>query len=498
MSETTNIQPTNSCSSEDGDICKNGKFCNGRIIDSNDAIFCCSEPCKSVDKTAKKIHHWPYILFTPYTTIDFKNMPNGDITPERAFYFGRVLGSDGVFITARGLPNLVEGNWFEPLYKTEEEKKAIYQKVLDFQNIYSKYGVYDNTFHMHAHNVFVHPTNDVKKFREDIIIAVKQKAELMKAVGMKRIMIDTEFSQFDKMDESPEFWYNLGKDIMKEMSAIYPDIEFGFYPGLQAYYEAQKNNQPQTKFMKARHGLYKGLYDGKGTGRIWVFEAWTYGACDDCIREYGSVYVWNIHENVEHSQTMYRELLGPGVEIMVGEWPLGNEMNRREMKLPVFSKEQFERNLIVPYRYVNSIAFWDDNDDWDEDNAAYMRFTKQNFETWKNELKSVEIKSAYSYDRKNNKEHWIKISKETPLEEKLSYYRIFEKDDEVHVTPKLAEDFVDYVLITKKAAGKQCQNIPLYSEKDIQLAREYKSKGFFPNNQIITTSKTSGNLRNIC
>ncbi len=447
------------------------------------------------DLKRKKIYHWPVLKFTPYTTIDFRNQPQGDIDSERAFYFGRVLGSDGVFISGRGLPNLVEGTWFEPLYTTEEEKDRVYQNFRDFQNIYSKYGVQDNIFHIHTHNFCLHPEQDVRSWRADILNAMAQKAELMREIGIEKILLDHEYAKPAAMQQPEEFWYELGSEIMETIISMYPRIEMGLYPGLEKYYDAQENGAPISAAAAARYALYKGLYDHKGPGKIWVYDAWTYGACDNCIRAPETQYVWRINEHIEGAQTMYSELLGPEVEIMVAKWDFGGFQEYgtdtekeiwRELKFPAFSRELFRRNLKVSYSYVQSIAFWDDTDDWDENNAHYQRFaSSEAFEQWKQKLASVEqLCGPYSLDLTTDEEHWIKVPQENTLEAKLSYYRIFENEGVFHVSSKLWEDFPAYVVISREAAEKEGQNILLYSQEEITWAEMYQERGFFPNHEL--------------
>ena len=126
------------------------------------------------EQSPARLYHWPYLKFTPYTNALGKKLPNGDISAKRAFYWGRVIGCDGVAFNVRGLtPALEEGNWFEPVYRSVKEKATIFGLMKQFQQMYARYGCSDNFLHLHAHPLLKrHPTHipkDVKQWRKWVI-----------------------------------------------------------------------------------------------------------------------------------------------------------------------------------------------------------------------------------------------------------------------------------------------------------------------------------------
>lgn len=501
------IAPNDTCIAQSGSYCGYREFCNANLINSSDSYFCCSQSCTKLKRNPKRIYHWPYLVFTKYRSFNFSERLDGDIAKKRAFYFGNVLGTDGVFVTARGLPNLVEGNWFEPLYTNDGEKENISRIFANFQNNYSKYGIYDNTMHMHAHNSLVHSTQNVTIWRADIITSVRQRAELLKAVGMKKLFLDHEFSNPAVMNFSNDSWYALGKDVMGNATEVYPDIELWLYPGLQTYYDAIQNNNLPTNASIIRYLLYKGLYDNKGTGQIGFFEAWTYGSCDSCIRENGSGYIWDIDENIRNSNNMYAALLGPGVELMVAKWDFEGYTVpavahvQNKLRFPELSQPLFQRTLQVIYSKENDYASWDDIDLWDDDNSFFSNFTLSQYDGWLTDLSTVELRSGYSRDLRTQQTHWTRIPAQTSLTEKLTYFEASNQSGTVHVRGKFMPDFPEYVYLEKLAAGKECNGRPLYSQEEITWANEYKQAGFFPREEVVQIagySSYSGLIKNFC
>lgn len=490
-----------SCLSLNGSICGYASFCNANIINSSDEYFCCSQPCTSVRQNAKKIYHWPYLTFSRYTAFDFTERLTGDITPKRALYFGYVVGSDGVFITARGQPNIVEGNWYESLYTSNAERDNITNTFLNFQNNYSKYGVYDNVFHMHAH-----PNNtNIATWRANIITAMRQKATVMKAVGMRKILLDFEFSNQAAVNQTNAFWDALGRDIMGNLTEIHPQIEMGLYPGLVLIYQDQSN---KTEVINPRHALYKGLYDGKGTGQIWIYDASTYGVCDLCIVEPPpAVYLWNLSEVINTSKTVYNTMLGPDYNLVVANWEFRGATSpsisniESMLTLPSFSQNMYKRTMNITFALANNSATWDGNTKWDDDTSLYLNFSEAEYEVWLANLSQVELQSIYQNDTMYNLTHWIRISNQSSNATKLSYFRIAQNNGVTHIKGSLYSEFPDYLKIAKTAAGKPCTNMPLYSQDDLEWATNYSLQGLLPNHRAVPflgSSSYAGLLNNIC
>ncbi|MBI4024372.1 MAG: hypothetical protein HY360_05285 [Verrucomicrobia bacterium] len=442
---------------------------------------------------SKKLYHWPLLKLTSYVGADFSEHPNGDLTAERAFYWGRVIGSDGLALSIRGmLPHLVEGGWQEPVYHDDGEKKFIFGKAREFQELYRRYGCNDSFLHVHAHPI-LDPAQTREQWRAAAVEGMKQRAELLRHAGLRRMLLDVEFSKMETVSNDPRFWYDLGRDIMQAMREAHPDILFGFYPGLTNWYltlseEEKRGDIPMTN---PRHALYKGMYDARGKGnRLWNYEAWLYGACDRCVGGRESKYVWKLERHVKGITELHHQLLGDDIEFVFAKWDLGRSQPApifKHFKQPNYSAEMARRNyeVFVENPAVAAIAVWDDFGAWDDAGIYFLSFPDETqFAAWTNQVASLKFNGAYQRSVDTDEEYVQTVG--DSLVEKMKLFDVFRNQTgEVHVRAKLATNFAEYVNVTKQVCGKDRLTIPLRDRAEFEWAERYKKQGFFPRQTLV-------------
>jgi len=448
----------------------------------------------------RKIYHWPVLKLDAYISAKHIYYPNGDIDSKRAFYWGRVLGSDGLAFTIRGLlPHLVEGNWQEPVYNNQSEKTFIFDKIKSFQDTYAAQGCWDNFLQVHAHPPLGGQT--VAQWRAAVIEGMRQKAELAAYAGFRRILLDLEFSDQNSVSTDPNFWYDLGQDIMTAMRAENTDFMIGFYPGLYGYYfnltEQERTNPrsigayptessiPQDK-RNMRHALLEGIYSNLDGIVMWHFPGWTYSANHLCSGEPPPTYVFDLDGHITTIIDWHTAAIGPGLQFVFPKWDIGKTQPApvyKHWKQPNISLAVQARNYDIVYQHSDSAAVWDDYGGWDEDGSYYLTYNY--LSDFYNDIASIGFESGYSYDTLLQQEHHIVVPASATLEEKLNYFEIYTGTGGYHVTGKLAENFTDYVNTLITAAGKDQQIIPLANEDEYNWALEYKSKGFFQNREVL-------------
>ena len=471
--------------------------------------------CRQAEATEpKKIYHWPYLKLTPYTSAQYNYMPSGDIDDKRAFYWGRVLGSDGLAFDLRGpLPHLIEGNWQEKVYNNQTEKDYIFNLVKDFQDTYAAYGCDDSFYHIHAH-----PTLEqtVEQWRADVITGMTQKAELMAYAGIDRFLIDMEFSSQDTVSTDPQFWYDLGGDIITAMRTENTDFKFGFYPGLvnyrQTLSDAEMTNPrsigtypdqssiPENK-RNMRHALFEGIYNNLNGTTMWYFIGWTYGPSHMCAGTKTHSYVFNLDELITGIKGIHTAMLGAGIEYMPAKWDLGASQSApvgKHWKQPNLSLMIQKRNYDIIYQHTDYAAVWDDYGSWDDDGVYYLTYpTMQSFIDDIDDIQIVNdelpdpgvfaFTSAYSYDTITGQIHHIFVPMDASISEKLEYFNVYTNGISYHITGKHSDNFPDYVDTMIVAAGKDEISIPLRDSDEYSWAKEYKAKGFFKNHEVVYT-----------
>ena len=463
----------------------------------------------------RKVYHWGPIRLTPYLSAKFGEYPTGDITPSRAFYWGRVLGANGLAFGIRNLTDaIIEGNWFEPVYRNEEEKKYMFDLIKDFHTLYSKYGCSDNFMTVTAHpmlaNHAVRPTTDVAQWREWVLEGMSQRAELLKYAGAKRFLIDLEFTSQDKVSTDIQFWHDLGRDIIQAVKKAHPEIEFGFYPGLTGVqYNLEERINPKGMRSNPRTALLQGIYDGRGDTQIFHFVGWSYCATDQCT---GTKW-WTIRESpfvhdTDHSanRTIYAHeyLLGDDIRYEWGRWTMGGHRYLKKpyelgatgvamIKLANVPPEALERTWEKFYAKSNVITVWDHGPSWDEEGHNYVTVrTDEEMGAFKQWLAKQDPAYHKIYDTITGK-YWIPGSESAGFYgDKKDMFEYIEKDGIIHITGVLDPQFVTYVNLTKELAGRDRDVIPLYSQEDIERAKKYKEKGYFPYQKFETESTEAG------
>ena len=454
-----------------------------------------------------RIYHWARPRFTAYQSAHFIEYPNGDIDPRRAFYWGRVIGSDGLMFGIRYLaPQLIEGNWIEPAWQNEKEKEYICKLVKEFEDLYSKYGCGDNIMTVTAHpllpNHRTHSTKDVAQWRQYVVEGMRQRAQLCAIAGVPRILLDLEWSKQNKVSTDFQFWYELGADIAAVMREVNPNLKFGFYPGLTGV-QVNLENKTVTKGVGPRENtrvaLLQGIYDNLGTMKMWHFVGWTY-FCNDLttadpfwVRE--PPYVKNADKRIEQVMFGHKMLLGHDIEYVWGRKTFGGrwryvasgELREKTrsykscyIKSANLSLEVLERTYKKYLAASPAIGQWQLGPSWDEDGWQYLNATTPAvMAEFRKAVATPEdgIYSHRNYDARTGK-YWIRGVMSKNLEARLELFEIIEKDDKVHITGKLDEDFPKYVNLVRRLSGKTKKAFPLYTEKEIQLARSYQSRGF--------------------
>ena len=452
------------------------------------------------EQSPARLYHWPYLKFTPYTNALGKKLPNGDISAKRAFYWGRVIGCDGVAFNVRGLtPALEEGNWFEPVYRSVKEKATIFGLMKQFQQMYARYGCSDNFLHLHAHPLLKrHPTHipkDVKQWRKWVIDGMRQRAELLKHMQTERILIDLEFAGQKNVSTSEKFWFELGRDIARTLVRQHRQIRIGFYPGL--YYHRSRK-PPQTFAIKnvakgdLRHAFLKGLYEGRGKRPLWYFSGYTYSIVDRTVAEKGATYVWDLPEHLKGLIQAHRQALGKEIEFMPGRWELGSTQRPTAMfgglfKQPNLSLNMMRHDYKVLLKHTRTIGIWDHGWSWDPAGGGYKRFkTDADLAKWKQALAKASFSSRYRKNLKTTETWQIYVPAKAALQEKLKLFRIVKASDGSWlVSGKLGPDFARYVTVAKELTGKVGIDFPLHTRADVELAMRYQKQGFFPKRAII-------------
>ena len=447
-----------------------------------------------------RIYHWPYLKFTSYTDAHAKKWLNGDVDLQRAFYWGRVIGCDGVAFNIRGLTQaLEEGNWFEPVYRNETEKSRLFDRLRRFQVLYAKNGCRDNFLHLHAHPPMpqhpTHGTQDVAQWRRWVLAGMEQRAELLRHLGTQRILIDLEFASQQKVDLQERFWFDLGRRIARTIVRQHPQIRIGFYPGL--YYHMSR--KPPKRLVLGdvaagdlRHALLKGLYAGRGKHPLWYYSGYTYSIVDGTVAEKGATYVWDLPGHLRGLLRAHRQALGPEVEFMPGRWDLGATHQPGRLfgglfKQPNLSLEMMRRDYRALLQHTRMIGIWDHGWSWDPGGSGYKRFeTDAELARWKAELARIAISSRYHKNLGTNETWHLHVAADAPLEKKLQWFHIVKSADGVwFVSGKLAPNFADYVNLVKQLSGKQRVPFPLHTKTDVTLAEDYQVRGFFPGRAIV-------------
>ena len=473
------------------------------------AIACClaaiTSPTAAADPPMqpRRLYHWPYLKFTRYIDAHGELHPQGDIDASRAFYWGRVLGCDGVAINVRGLTStLHEGNWFEPIYQTATEKQRIFDLMRRFQRLYSNYGCADNFLHLHAHPLLKrHPTHipsDTAQWRTWVLTGMRQRAELMRHMDIQRILIDLEFADQKDVSTDVGFWYALGQDIATTLVEVHPAVRIGFYPDLY-YHMHQSPEGPfalgRVRVGDLRHALLAGLYAGRGQHPLWDFIGYTYSIVDGTIAEPGVQYVWDLAEHLKRLIDVHHRGLGPAIEFIPGRWELGashapSALFAGLFKQPNLSLRMLRRDYGSLLAQTNAIGIWDHGYSWDPAGAGYIRFeTDDELAAWKTTLAGLALRSRY-HKHLQSQELWhVHVPADTPLTEKLEYFQIIKTPDGAWlVSGRLASNFTDYVNLTRELLGKDRLAFPLHSEHDLERARYWQDQGYFAGQSIRTES----------
>ena len=469
------------------------------------ALLATTAVCHAEAQQATRIYHWPNLKFVHYTSARLREMPNGDIDPQRAFYWGRVLGTDGLSFSIRGLTDaLEEGNWFEPVYRNESERARLFGLCQDFQQLYAKYGCGDNFLHVTAHPMLkkhpTHVTDNPDQWRIWVLDGMRQRAELMKFAGIHRLLIDLEYLEYkhEPVSSDPRFWYDLGRDIMRAMLEAHPEIRVGFYPDLDDLIDIPRDQWPVDRLADRRHGLLKGLYDHRGTQPLWNFIGGSYARVDQSNRKKGStdyqdLVKWAITHNAAH-----HTVLGPEIEFMFGRWDLGISLEDGPfdpiryrwfwgiVNQPNLSVDMMRHDYHIIAETGEMIGTWDHGTAWDEDGAIYKRLaSEEEFQQWNDKLAELEIQSRFHHNRLTDDTWHFRVPADAPLSERVKLFHIAKTPDgSYHISGQLPDNFAHYVSVTKEVSGKHDLTIPIHTEAEYQWAVEYKRRGFFEYQQL--------------
>lgn len=436
-------------------------------------MLCCAANLKGNPSCAdgKRLYHWTILKFTPYTTASFKLMPQGDMDARRAFYWGWVIGADGMAFTIRQwLPHLEEGSWQEPVYRSEKEKREVFERLRKAQQLYASYGCGDNFLHVTAHHI-LDPQQSREQWREAVLTGMGQRAELLKYAGIRRIIIDTEYLKWVRVTSDMNFWNLLGCEIIQRMGEVYPQIEVGFYPGLYNYWATLSPREMPKEFSFSRHALLKGMYDHRDQCKVWTWEAWLYGPGHLCKETAEATYFWNVEEHIQEILKAHHALLGPDIEFMFARWDIGSSQPKpvkKNFKQPNISLTVAKRNYELFFRYCDLLGFWDDFNAWDEDSSYYLSFpNEQSFSEWKQQVAGITLSSPRCYDAVTKQQHVV-LCDSPDIEDKLKFYTVYRNPQgEVHVAANLCSDFPAYVQAIREAAGKDRTTIPLKNAQEI-------------------------------
>ena len=466
---------------------------------NEEAIFTLQGEKVAAEASGKrKLYHWPYLKGLPYTSAEFVEYPDGDICNSRAFYWGRVIGSDGVHIPLRGFVKLEDNLMARPFVESEEEREALTDRLRRFQEIYSKYGCVDNALGVYMDKPI--EGESLEEFKANVYKYGKERAELAKAAGIPKILIDMEWSNLEELKEKigPRqaclYAWEVGKELMRALNDSYPEVELGFYPGLTGtQYNIEKRINPELNRFSTRTPFVQGMYDNKKKVKMFHFVGWTYCVTDQCtgtkwwkVKE--PPFVNDTTDMTERTMYAHKWLLGDDLRYEWGRWELGNYRYRKPgvpgqamIKLANVPLAALERTWKKLYQKSNVIWVWDNHNSWDEDGSTYVSINNdeemEGFEKWLDEVDPAYHKL---YDAVTC-EYWIPGAAHTGFKgTKRDMFKFITKDGVTHITGILDPQFVKYVNLTKELAGRDRDIIPLYSQEDVELAKKYKEKGYFP------------------
>ena len=445
---------------------------------------------ESPDKSPKRIYGWPLITFEPYVAANFDEFPNGSIDERRAFYWGRVIGRDGVAFNLTDFPCTEESAWTGPVYKTPEEKESLYDKVKAFQDLYSRYGCGDNFLQVYSRDR--RKGQSLEEYRKEVAKGMQEIARILKHSGVRRVLLDMEWSGKVGEGQTPRDTYEIGRAIINAMREVNEDFAFGFYPGLYSYseyinYPAVKSPMPESvdDTDDHRYALIKGIYDARGSVGIWNWTGVTYGTNHMCtsdlwMNKKDHPFFWNLNELCDSLTEVYNELIGPEIEFMYAKWAIGVSQVNRQFKVPNLTPDIMRRNLDVLFSNTDTVGYWDHFVGWDnQQTSSYLKFENENeFKDWQETLKETTLKNHFMYDVQTQK-YWTVNENSTSLEDKMKFFEVFRRGGEIHVIGEQWETFSELVNITKEFTGKDKLSIPLYSNAEVDMAKDYKKQGFF-------------------
>ena len=451
----------------------------------------------------RKLYHWPIIIGFPYTSAHFVEYPDGDICESRAFYWGRVIGSDGMQIGIRGFTkNAGDNQMSRPFVISEEERAILTNRLTRFQEIYARYGCADNTlgFYMDKPK----PDENLDEFKANAYKYTCERAALAKAAGIPRIMIDMEWGNLKELKdrigprETCQYAWEIGREILRAIKDTYAEVEFGFYPGLTGVqYNAENRTHPEGIRFNTRVSLVQGMYDNREAINMFHFSGWSYSATDQCTgamwwKIKKAPFVHDTYNAMERIMYAHDSLLGPGIRYEWGRWEMGGHRYQKPgvpglamIKLANVPLKALERTWKKLYEKSNVVWVWDHFNTWDKDGSNFVTINNDQemdgFEKWLDEVDPAYHKV---YDAEEA-EYWIPGSAHTGFKgTKRDMFGIVEKEGVRHITGVLDPQFAKYVNLTKELAGRDRDTIPLYSEEDLKLAREYKKQGYFPYQDI--------------
>ena len=461
----------------------------------------------------REIYHWPVPLTgLPYISADFTDFPDGDICVARAFYWGRVIGSDGLNLEIRWFTKEAEDNQMSrPFVKSEDERKTLTDRLKRCQQIYTKYGCSKNTLSFYMDKP--RENEDINEFKVNTYKYTRQRAELAKAAGIPRMMIDMEWSNLEELKkkigprEACQYAWEIGREVMRAIKDSYLEVEFGYYPcNTTVQYNIEKRISPKDLRFQTRTAFIQGFYDNRDNIKIFHFCGWTYNATDQCT---GTMwwtikqppYTHSTYDAVDRIIYGHRWMIGDDIKYEWGRWELGGHRyvqpglssSLAMIKLANVPPEALERTWLKLYESSNVVWVWDHFNSWDEDGGSYVTINNdvemKEFDKW-----LAEVDPAYHklYDANTGK-YWIPGTPGSGFHgTKRDLFKFHTKDGITHITGKLDPNFVTYVNLTKELAGRDRDLIPLYSQQDIELAKKYKEQGYFPYQELKIESKQDG------
>ncbi|MAE68131.1 MAG: hypothetical protein CMJ18_28105 [Phycisphaeraceae bacterium] len=452
----------------------------------------------------RRLYHWPALRGLPYTTANFEERPDGDITEQRAFYWGRVIGSNGVAVSIRTFTeNAGDNQAARPFVDSEEERTALTDRLRRFQKLYARHGCAENTmtFYMDAPRKGESPD----EFLDNVSKYVAERAALARSAGIPRMMIDMEWTHLDVLKErmSPheitQFARRMARRAMRALVETYPEVTMGFYPGLTGIqYNIENRINAKGLRHNTRTAFVQGLYDHcPEDRRLFLFAGWTYSATDQCtgtkwwtIRK--SPFVHDTDDAIERIIYAHEQLLGPRIDFEWGRWELGGHRYNKPgvpglamIKLSNVPLAALERTWNKLYGKSDVVFVWDHFDSWDEGGYLYVKLENDE-ETAGYDKWLAEIDPAYHklYDAVTG-EYWIPGTPGSGWHgTKRDMFDFHTRDGITHVVGRLDPNFAQYVNLTKEIAGRDRDVIPLYNDEHVRLAEQYGERGFFPYQKI--------------